>query len=209
MSRLLPGVPAEGKWMPGLALVDYDNLSPPPKPGRDTPRPGVGRVVEAVVIGFRRAFRDLRDLDIRLYGGWIDERGRHTRAAAGLNAELPLLRSIIRGVSVRPVIATRILQVPDLVLRGTVRLRARPVRQKMVDGMLGCDALFAASSGMKRVGVVTDDEDLVPALLAAQVGSPTRGPVWMRRRATGTAPNDDLLTGRGVRIVRISEVDRA
>lgn len=195
--------------MPGLALVDYDNLSPPPKPGRDTPRPGVGRVVEAVVIGFRRAFRDIRDLDIRLYGGWIDERGSRTRAAVGLNAELPLLRSTIRGVKVRPVIATRILQVPDFVLRGTVRLRARRARQKMVDGMLGCDALFAASSGMKRVGVVTDDEDLVPALLAAQAGSSTPGPVWMRRRATGAAPNDDLLVERGVRIVRISEVDHA
>ena len=75
--------------------------------------------------------------------------------------------------------------------------------------MLGCDALFAASSGMKRVGVVTDDEDLVPALLAAQVGSSTPGPVWMRRRATGAAPNDGLLVERGVRIIRISEADHA
>lgn len=195
--------------MPGLALVDYDNLSPPPRPGRDAPRPGAGKVVEAVAISFCRAFRDVRDLDIRLYGGWIDERGGRTQAALGLDAELLLVRNRVRGVEVRPVVATDILQVPDLVLRGTVRRRARRVRQKMVDGMLGCDAIYAASLGMERVGVVTDDDDLVPALLAARVGSPAPGPVWMRRRATGAAPNDDLLAERGVRIVRIIEADHA
>lgn len=195
--------------MAGLALVDYDNLSPPPRPGRDTPRPGVRRVVDAVVVSFRRAFREVRELDIRLYGGWIDEAGSRSRTAVGLDAELPRLRRIVRGVDVRPVIATTIFRDPELVLRGTVRLRARRARQKMVDGMLGCDALFAASLGIERVGVFTDDEDLVPALLAARIGSSAPGPAWMRRRATGTAPNDGLLAERGVRIIRISEMDHA
>lgn len=195
--------------MPGLALVDYDNLSPPARPGARSPGPGVGDVVEAVVMGFRQAFREVRDLDIRLYGGWIDEAGSRSPVAMGLDATLPLLRSTIAGVKVRPVIATTMLSFPDLVLRGTVRLRARRVRQKMVDGMLGCDALFAASSGMERVGVVTDDDDLVPALLAARAAASTAGPVWMRRRATGSALNDDQLVERGVRIVRIGTVAHA
>ena len=195
--------------MPGLALVDYANLSPPPRSGKGRTEPGVGDVVEAVVVGFLHAFREVRDLDIRLYGGWIDEVGDRSRAALRLDAELPLLRGTIRGVKVRPVIATTMLQVPDFVLRGTVRLRTKPARQKMVDGMLGCDAMFAASSGRERVGVVTDDDDLVPALLAARVGASAPGPVWMRRRATKSAPNDDLLSERGVRIVRVSEVGDA
>lgn len=195
--------------MAGLALVDYDNLSPPPRPGRDTPRPGVRQVVDAVVVTFRRAFREVRELDIRLYGGWIDEAGGRSRAALGLDAELPLLRGIVRGVDVRPVIATTIFRDPELVLRGTVRLRPRRPRQKMVDGMLGCDAMFAASLGMERVGVFTDDEDLAPALLAARVGSSAPGPAWMRRRATGTAPNDGLLAERGVRIICTGGADHA
>lgn len=190
--------------MPGLALVDYDNLRPSPRPGTRPVGPDVRDVVEAVVLGFREAFREVQDLDIRLYGGWIDERGYRSPAALGLDAELPSDRGTIHGVTVRPVIATRLLSVPEVVLRGTVRLRARKVRQKMVDGMLGCDALFAARSGMERVGVVTDDDDLVPALLMARAGASTAGPVWIRRRATGSAPNDDLLVERGVRIVRLS-----
>lgn len=189
--------------MPGLALVDYDNLRPSPRPGTRSIGPGVRDVVDAVVIGFREAFREVQDLDIRLYGGWIDERGHRSPAALGLDAALPSDRGTIHGVTVRSVIATRLLSVPDVVLRGTVRLRARRVRQKMVDGMLGCDTLFAARSGLERVGVVTDDDDLVPALLAARAGASTAGPVWIRRRATGSAPNDDLLMERGVRIVRL------
>ena len=195
--------------MPGLALVDYDNLRPSPRPGMHPLGPGVRDVVEAVVIGFRRAFREVRELDIRLYGGWIDERGQRSPAALELDTALPPGRGTVHGVTVRSVIATRLLSVPEVVLRGTVRLRARRVRQKMVDGMLGCDTLFAARSGIERVGVVTDDDDLVPALLAARAGASTAGPVWIRRRATGSAPNDDLLIERGVRIVRFSGAFRA
>ena len=81
------------------------------------------------------------------------------------------------------------LQFPDVELRGTVRLRGRRRRQKMVDRMLACDAIFAAARGQSPVGIVSDDDDLLPAALSAHAAD--RGDaVLMRRRAPGEGLND-------------------
>ena len=91
------------------------------------------------------------------------------------------------------------LQFPDLLLRGTVRVGRRGTRQKMVDGMMGYDALFMAIEGLTYVGVLTDDDDLIPALLSAHVRNPTVL-AWVRARAVGSAINDSALLNRGLRI---------
>ena len=62
----------------------------------------------------------------------------------------------------RPTLAVAMCQFPDLVLRGTVRLRSKRKRQKMVDGMLGSDAVFSVADGVTPVGVITGDDDLIP-----------------------------------------------
>ena len=161
-------------------------------------------LVDAITRVFRGAFPDLRELDVRLYGGWMDERGVPSPAAFLLLQVVPALRGRRHGVIVRPSLATAMVRFPDFRLRGTVRLRTKPKRQKMVDGMLGCDAIFVAADRLTRIGVVTDDDDLVPALLAAHAanGSWT---TWVRFRRSREGLNDRRLADRGLRIHRIEE----
>ena len=69
----------------------------------------------------------------------------------------------------------------------------------MVDTMLGCDAMFLAAGAPIRIGIVTDDEDLLPAALSAHAANP-KLTVWIRRRAANTGLNDQLVSNQGLQI---------
>ncbi len=188
----------------GLALVDYDNVCGYKSKSKTDAELHTTDLVGALVRAFRALFPDLKELDIRLYGGWIDELGLPSPTALWLLPTLPALRGRRHGLIVRPSLATTMVQFPDLILRGTVRLHTRRIRQKMVDGMLGCDAVFAAGAGLVRVGLVTDDDDLVPAALSAHEVN-TDLIVWMRTRSIGRGLNDRSLSDRGLRIHLLEE----
>ena len=183
--------------MQNLALVDYDNLCEWNIHSQAETEYHMPQLVDDLATTFGKVFPDTREIDIRLYGGWIDEGGVMSPTANLLLPILPTLRGRRRGVIVRPSLATALIGFPDMVLNGTVRLRARRRRQKMVDGMLGCDAMYVAAAAPARVALVTDDDDLVPAALSATaVASPAI--VWMRPRPFGRGPNDRPLARRGV-----------
>ena len=74
----------------------------------------------------------------------------------------------------------------------------------MVDGMLGCDAIFVAATGSIQIGIVTDDDDLVPAMLSANAAN-VRLMAWMRSRSMGKGLNDQVLSNQGLRIHHIRE----
>lgn len=185
--------------MQGLALVDYDNVCGYRNKSKSDFELHTEVLVDTVAQSFRSVFPAVTELDVRLYGGWIDERGLYSPAALSLFEVLPGLRGRRHGLIVRPSLATTLVQFPDLMLQGTVRLQARPRRQKMVDGMIGCDTMFVAAEGLTRVGVVTDDDDLVPSTLSAHAGRATLI-VWMRTRPVGDGLNDRNLVDRGLSI---------
>ena len=189
--------------MQGLALVDYDNLCPRNRSELEA-EIRTSALLDSLARASQAAFPGLRELDVRLYGGWLDERGVPSPAARWLLPLLPVLRGRRRGLIVRPTLAMTMLQFPDVELRGTVRLQAKPRRQKMVDAMLGCDAVFAATLGRSRVGIVSDDDDLLPAVLSAHATDPA-GTAWMRSRAAGAGLNDRTLGDRGVRIHHLEQ----
>lgn len=184
--------------MQGLALVDYDNLCPRNRTEHEV-EIRTTELLDLLARALQAAFPGLRELDVRLYGGWFDEQGVHSPSALWLLPLLPVLRGRRQGLIVRPTLAMTMLQFPDVELRGTVRGKGKSRRQKMVDGMLGCDAVFAAMLGQSRVGIVSDDDDLLPAALSAHAADPA-GAALMRRRAAGEALNDWALSDRGVRI---------
>ena len=201
---------ASNTAIPGLALVDYDNLRGFRRKSQADFELHTTHLVDTLIRAFRSAFPDIRELDVRFYGGWMDEFGGPSRDHIWLLETLPSLRGRRHGLIVRPALATAMLQFPELILRGTVRHQAprpgRPqgVRQKMVDGMLGCDAVFAAAAGLARIGVVTDDDDLVPATLSANAAnSPLT--IWMRPRRVGAGLNDRSLIERGLSIRQFEE----
>lgn len=189
----------------GLALVDYDNLCQyDENPTKADVELRTSEIVDLLASVFQAVFSRLNELDIRFYGGWIDERGLSSPAAIRLLEILPGLRGRRSGLIVRPSLATAMVRFPHMVLKGTTRLHVRRRRQKMVDGMLGFDALSVAEEGVARVGIVTDDDDLVPAVLSAHAA---RGEsiVWMRPRPVGRGLNDRNMTEQGVRIHHLSE----
>ena len=192
--------------MRGLALLDYDNLreqpvSPSMIDREDEVFAIVGRLARTFLTGFPR----LTELDLRFYGGWTDESGCLSPDAQQLLLVLRSLRGRRYGTIIRPTLAGTMVNLSHLLLKGTVRLQARRRRQKMVDGMLGCDAVVMASLADGPVGVVTDDEDLVPALLVSHAANP-RGTIWFRqRRAVGSGLNDQSLQRQGIQICCVQE----
>lgn len=189
--------------MHGLALVDWYNFR-----RRDQSTKADLELVTETLLGrvahaFAILFPDASELDVRLYGGWTDELGWPSRHASWLHELLPYLRGRRNGLIVRPTLATSMIHFPRFLLRGTVRRRLRNGRQvyeqKMVDGMLGCDALYAAMTSQTCIGIVTDDDDLLPNALSSHEHNPATV-VWMRTRRIGSATNDDALLNVGLRI---------
>ena len=115
--------------MQGLAFVDYDNLCPGNRFETEV-EIRTAELLDSLALASQAAFPDLRELDVRLYGGWLDERGVPGPSALWLLPLLPVLRGRWRGLIVRPALATTMLQFPDVELRGTVRLQAKRRRQK-------------------------------------------------------------------------------
>ena len=185
--------------MQGLALIDCDNLRRRDKKSKADLELDARELVDDVTRAFVTVFPDARELDVRLYGGWTDLVGLPSRDASWLHELLPELRGRRHGLLVRPALATTMIRFPQFFLRGTVRGRGRSQRQKMIDGMIGCDALHVATYGRTYVGIVTDDDDLLPAALSAHGTNPGML-VWMRARAVGSAVNDPGLLIEGLRI---------
>lgn len=66
--------------MQGLALVDYDNLCPDARSEAEV-EICTADLLDLLARSSQTAFPGLRELDVRLYGGWIDEHGVHSPSA--------------------------------------------------------------------------------------------------------------------------------
>ena len=188
--------------MQGLALVDWYNFRRRDQNSKADLELVTLTIVERVSRAFATLFPDARELDLRLYGGWINEQGWPSRHASWLNELLPVLRGRRNRLIVRPALATSMIQFPLFHPRGTVRSRTgrhAGYEQKMVDGMLACDALYAAAQEQTCVGIVTNDDDLLPSALSAHASHP-QAVVWMRTREVGSGMNDAALLSEGLAI---------
>ena len=188
--------------MQGLALIDCDNFRDRDRKTRTDLYLAAQLLVDGVTREFVSIFSDVRELDVRLYGGWTEPSGHPSRDAAWLTELLPDLRGRRHGLIVRPALAVTMIEFPQLFLRGTVRGEGRRRRQKMVDGMMGCDAVYMASNESIPVSIVSDDDDLLPAALTAHAMN-TGTLSLMRRRKPGSAINDSLLSRQGVRTLQL------
>ena len=189
--------------MNGLALVDWYNFRRRDQNTKSDLELITETLVDRVSYAFADLFPDTHELDVRLYGGWTNELGWPSHHASWLHELLPSLRGRRNGLIVRPALATSMIQFPMFLPRGTVRHRLRNGRQrheqKMVDGMLGCDALYVASFSQTCIGIVSDDDDLLPSALSSHGSSPA-AVVWMRTRRRGSATNDGALLNEGLTI---------
>ena len=190
--------------MQALALIDYDNFRRRHRKSKHDLEFDTRTLVDDVACAFVKVFPSAKELDIRLYGGWTNPAGLPSRDASWLYELLPDLRGRRHGLIVRPTLATTLIQFPTFVLRGTIRGEGIKMRQKMVDGMISCDVLHMASHGQTYIGVVTDDDDLVPAALIAHCSN-ADVLVWMRTRSAGSAINDPSLLIENMRFHKFRE----
>lgn len=188
--------------MQGLALVDFDNFRTDRDGTRSSLEKDASELVDEIPRAFLQAFPTASEIDIRLYGGWTTEIGQRARDAQWLVELLPYLRGRHHGVVVRPTLARSMIQFPNVILRGTVRGPVKGTRQKMVDGLIGCDAMFVAEEGSIPISIASDDDDIVPAAMSIHAKCQD-GFAWMRRREIGSALNDVILLRRGLRIYRV------
>lgn len=147
----------------------------------------------------RGQLRRIVDVDVRLYGGWLDEYGHPSRDAHCLLQILPLLPRRMGGLRLRPSLAFELIGRSDLLLRGFLRTKTDKQRQKMVDGMLGCDAIVAADLATDLILIVSDDDDFLPAFITASTFDKSRIAL-IRARRTHAGLNDALLIAHGMQL---------
>jgi hypothetical protein len=184
-----------------VVLVDYDNVRPAnPEHNADFLESNLIKVIDQICLSsIRLCDGSIRELVVRLYGGWTSSDGRFTRRGDLLVRRVSSLRGIRHGIRILPEAALSLKQRPSHVLRGLYRLRAGKHEQKMVDTMICVDLIYFMRHVKTAVIVASDDDDLVPALAVAREDS--AHPLYLlRHRDPGTGVNDDLLRTSRVNI---------
>lgn len=182
-----------------ISLVDYDNVCIQ----RNTTPADVVLNLSEILNNLRHALDahafQADELSVRLYGGWIDEKGRYTRVAEWILAELPNQRGLRNGVRMLPRLVTSLAPGPVVSLVGTYRIDSKRPRQKMVDSMLVVDALHFAEAEGQALIMASDDDDFVPVALATSTDAPgSITLLWLRLRNPGDGINDGLLRRNSV-----------
>ena len=190
--------------MQGLALVDCHNFWKRGSSSVADLENDVVVLVTSVVRCLRSIAPDISEIDFRLYGGWTTAEGYPSPDALKLSGLLPSFRGRRNGILVRPELATSLISHPHLHLRGTVRGHGRNRRQKMVDGLLGCDAIYIATNEAQLLAIVSDDDDLLPAALYAFEQNADIA-TWIRARRVGSGINDNALMELGLRILSLGD----
>ena len=137
------------------------------------------------------------EIELRLYGGWLNETAHFTQRGDWLLKRLHAARGLFSGNRVVPVLPLAIAERNSHVLRGLCRSKSGVQVQKMVDSMICVDLLHYSRTRSGLIVTASDDDDLVPALLAASLSSTT--PLRMlRHRAARHGLNDDHLLSSNV-----------
>jgi hypothetical protein len=191
--------------MPGLAvvLIDYDNVKLSTERNVGDVGANLADVLPVVVKEAIEALSNPEELLVRVYGGWIDENGRHSRRAEWLLTELSWYRGRSGPTIVKPSLVTSLACRTMDTLVGTVRQTPSGARQKMVDNLLAIDAMYFARDCGHAIMVFSDDEDLVPAALASSSLVSSLRFHWLRRRSADSAMNDLLLRRAGITLKAI------
>lgn len=179
--------------MQTLVLVDYDNAKPN---GREMSAADSYANLELIIQLLTKIAKSFcpnsGELIVRLYGGWIDERGQYTRLATWMLPSISQLRGRHNGYRVRFELALNVAAIEDYQLIGTYRRSSNPPGQKMVDTMIAVDLMHLTQSSDCPIILCSDDDDLVPSLLYA---AHTKRPCALSRaRPRGAALNDAALT---------------
>jgi hypothetical protein len=152
-----------------IVLVDYDNV----KPVRRDRTPAdadynVGMIVEAIARIRAYSFPQFKDVRIRLYGGWTDINGVVLEMATWIERAANQVRGRRLGGRLTAELALGLFDSDYGRLKGLYRDGG----QKMVDTLIVSDAVRITLSYEAKVLFVSDDEDMLPGLLACHLHMP-------------------------------------
>lgn len=197
-SSAVAAFPERDEPTTAVAVVDFSNLCPAPRSDLDV-YDGLNAIDRVVRQAMKQYWPRVTDLHLRLYGGWLFRNGRSTRQWEWALPHLADFHTRRDGLRVEPELAHSSAWCPGTRILGTFR-PAREVdpgeppraTQKMVDSLIVADSLRYSLEGKPTV-LVSDDDDVLPGLLAA-IARPTRSMIWLRKRAPGQSCNDHWLT---------------
>lgn len=181
--------------MQAFALVDYDNVKPIQKERADADvQANIMRIAQHAAIVARANYPEAKNLEIRLYGGWTDKKCASTAACTWMERVLHTIRTRINGVRVTPWIAVSNYEETDSRLVGLYRDGG----QKMVDTLIVADLITLTSRFRCPVLVLSEDDDMIPGLVASRYAK--RDVTLIRNRRIGDGMNDHVISSLGVQI---------
>ncbi|MET7417533.1 hypothetical protein [Dactylosporangium sp. NPDC005555] len=185
-----------------VALVDFDNIVPGVSDSIDI-EDGMRVITRTLRFVIAKHWAEVTELRTRMYGGWLRKSGLETRNATWIAPRLSDFRSTVNGLFIDPEIAYATLWNPRPI-RGTFRFSSDrepddPDRahQKMVDSMIISDVINLAVLDVPVI-IMTDDDDVVPGVMAYRDIAAAGAIMWLRRRPAGASCNDESLRRQGV-----------
>jgi hypothetical protein len=178
-----------------FALIDYDNVKPikREKTSLDVEE-NITRIASQVSQEVRNTHPNTGDLYLRLYGGWTDRKSNFTMPCNWIFSTLPRLRTRLNGMRIHP---------DAVVTNFECRMQRysglyRDGGQKMVDTLIVADLLTLTSQYTCPVMLASDDEDMVPGLVAC--GRERSRLTLMRTKPLGEAMNDNIIRDLSIRV---------
>lgn len=179
--------------MQSFLLVDYDNVKPVRRELRvQDAQYNTEWIADQASKFCRSNHLKSHEVVLRLYGGWLDIKGAYTLHADWINRSLHLARGRRRGIRVNPHLVESLLCSPASRLFGTYKNGG----QKMVDTMICMDAAYLSHRTECPIGILSDDDDLIPGLIYAS--TIRKGSVCARCRDYGEGVNDMVAHRVGV-----------
>lgn len=178
-----------------LALVDLNSFAPRVISEGDVvdALDVVRDLIERVVVPPRDTHQVV-DVDLRIYGGFFAHDGTSTGQYHFLIRTIRHIQGLRNGVRIRATISVALACRPSARIIGTYR----GGRQRMVDQMLAQDARYLGPR-YDVLGLLADDEDYFPMVLAATIENGIRIR-WLRQRVAGR--NDAHLAGTTVQTLQ-------
>jgi hypothetical protein len=179
-----------------FVLADYDNCKLiQNERTRNDVEYNIHHLSETIFEMFSHDSQEIKEIRLRLYGGWISQEGAYTPRAEMLLSCLSDIRGLKNGIRMIPELATGLAKYCTENLIGLLRTDRNPPQQKMVDTLITVDALHLSKEN--NIAIVTDDDDLVPGAIA--VSASGNGPIYLvRRRMEGKGRNDRLCVRIGI-----------
>jgi len=189
-----------------IVLVDYDNIRPIAEQATNDAADNLIRIREWIADALTQIPVKVNEVSLRIYGGWTDEQGTLTRKGNWVLASLSNVRGLLNGVRYLPYLPISIAA-KQLRLKGLYRTNRSLPEQKMVDTLMAVDALHFCEGEPVVLAIATDDDDLVPVLLAASMKH-CKACCLLRFRRKGEALNDEALDDQGVRVIKLGALPR-